>query len=252
MAMLAKGEYIATPPTLVDGQYENLQLDANGYLRVNVVGMVANVDLDIEASDLGAAAEGAALGNGVLIQGDDGTDRTNVLVDTAGHVQVDEQNSTAIKTAVETIDNAISGSEMQVDVVGALPTGANAIGKLAANSGVDIGDVTLTEGTKTLLKARVALTASQTGATVLDPTTSTKFVLKKLVVSCSTAGTVQFFDETNASGTAIGPILSLAANGGYAENWDFDYPYRSAAVNNVLKYTTDTLAGSVYIEYWEE
>lgn len=50
----------------------------------------------------------------------------------------------SIKTAVETLDNAISGSEMQVDVVGALPAGTNAIGKLAANSGVDIGDVDVT------------------------------------------------------------------------------------------------------------
>ena len=50
----------------------------------------------------------------------------------------------AIKTAVETLDNAISGSEMQVDVVASLPAGTNAIGKLAANSGVDIGDVDVT------------------------------------------------------------------------------------------------------------
>jgi hypothetical protein len=47
----------------------------------------------------------------------------------------------AIKTAVEIIDNAIDGTEMQVDVVASLPAGTNAIGKLAANSGVDIGDV---------------------------------------------------------------------------------------------------------------
>jgi len=50
----------------------------------------------------------------------------------------------AIKTAVETIDNAISGTEMQVDVVASLPAGSAAIGKLAANSGVDIGDVDVT------------------------------------------------------------------------------------------------------------
>jgi hypothetical protein len=46
--------------------------------------------------------------------------------------------------ALQILDNAISGSEMQVDVVGALPAGTNAIGKLAANSGVDIGDVDVT------------------------------------------------------------------------------------------------------------
>lgn len=55
-----------------------------------------------------------------------------------------ETTATSIKTAVEIIDNAISGSEMQVDVVAALPAGTNAIGKLAANSGVDIGDVDVT------------------------------------------------------------------------------------------------------------
>jgi len=56
-------------------------------------------------------------------------------------VATDDVNLSAIKTAVEILDNAISGSEMQVDIVGALPAGTAAIGKLAANSGVDIGDV---------------------------------------------------------------------------------------------------------------
>lgn len=53
-------------------------------------------------------------------------------------------DTTAIQAAVEILDNAISGSEMQVDIVGALPAGTAAIGKLAANSGVDIGDVDVT------------------------------------------------------------------------------------------------------------
>jgi len=51
---------------------------------------------------------------------------------------------TSIKTAVELIDNAVGGTELQVDIVAALPAGTNAIGKLAANSGVDIGDVDVT------------------------------------------------------------------------------------------------------------
>lgn len=57
------------------------------------------------------------------------------------HLATIAGDTTSIQTAVEILDNAISGSEMQVDVVGALPAGTNAIGKLAANSGVDIGDV---------------------------------------------------------------------------------------------------------------
>lgn len=47
----------------------------------------------------------------------------------------------AIQTSVELIDNTVSGTELQVDVVASLPAGTNAIGKLVANSGVDIGDV---------------------------------------------------------------------------------------------------------------
>jgi len=46
-----------------------------------------NAVLDVIAA--GFAAEGTALGSGVLLQGDDGTDRTNVLVDTDGHLQID-------------------------------------------------------------------------------------------------------------------------------------------------------------------
>lgn len=60
----------------------------------NAIGkLAANSGIDIGDVDVltmpGVAAEGAALGDGILIQGDDGTDRTNVLVDTAGHFQID-------------------------------------------------------------------------------------------------------------------------------------------------------------------
>src|SRR3990167_2461008 len=60
---------------------------------------------------------------------------------TAANLNMTEASAAAIKTAVEVIDNEISGTEMQVDVVAALPAGTNAIGKLASNTGVDIGDV---------------------------------------------------------------------------------------------------------------
>jgi hypothetical protein len=44
----------------------------------------------------------------------------------------------AIQAAVETIDNAVSGSEMQVDVVASLPTGTNSIGQVTANAGTNL------------------------------------------------------------------------------------------------------------------
>lgn len=61
-----------------------------------------------------------------------------------GHVDGIETLLTTIDGDTSTLAGAVSGTEMQVDIVGALPAGTNAIGKLAANSGVDIGDVDVT------------------------------------------------------------------------------------------------------------
>ena len=47
-------------------------------------------------------------------------------------------------TTLTNLDNCIDTNELQVDIVASLPAGTNAIGKLSANSGVDIGDVDVT------------------------------------------------------------------------------------------------------------
>lgn len=52
-------------------------------------------------------------------------------------------NQATGNTSLATLAGAVSGAEMQVDIVASLPAGTNAIGKLAANDGVDIGDVTI-------------------------------------------------------------------------------------------------------------
>lgn len=95
------------------------------------------------SGDPGLPMLGVRQDTAASLAGTDG-DYTMPIFDANGRQHVLDQNSAAIKTAVELIDNAISGSEMQVDVVAALPAGTNAIGKLAANSGVDIGDVDVT------------------------------------------------------------------------------------------------------------
>lgn len=89
---------------------------------------------------------------------------------------VTEDNSGAIKTAVELIDNCVSGSEFQVDIVGSLPAGTNGIGKLTANSGVDIGDVDIGGGlvahgaadSGNPLKIGAKAVASLEGVTLVD------------------------------------------------------------------------------------
>jgi len=92
----------------------------------------------------------------------------------------------AIKTAVELIDNAISGSEMQVDIVASIPAGTNAIGKLAANSGVDIGDVTLTAGTAAIgkLAANSGVDIGDVDVTSIIPLTGATNLGKAQDVTC--------------------------------------------------------------------
>ena len=128
-----------TNPLPIDDAGGSLTVDNSGTFVVQIDGDALTA---LQLIDDAVAAEGDALGKGVLLQGDDGTDRTNVLVDTSGHLQVDvltvptttvtgtvTANLSAtdnavldnIQTAVETIDNAISGNEMQVDVI-TMPT----------------------------------------------------------------------------------------------------------------------------------
>ena len=99
----------------------------------------------------------------IVIAGYDGANVRAIKTDAAGELQVDISSSAlpsgaataALQTAgnniLTTIDadtsslaGCVSGTEVQVDVVASLPAGTNAIGKLAANSGVDIGDVDVT------------------------------------------------------------------------------------------------------------
>jgi hypothetical protein len=206
-----------------DGTYRrNLTADAAGHLQVDVLTVptvtvnshaITNagtfaVQVDgsaltsLQLIDDMVAADASAYGKGVLIQGDDGTDRRAVLVGTDGHLQVDVLSSPAVRaltntdvvtaelsstdnavldtiyTAVNTVAGAVSAAHMQVDVltvpshavtnVGTfavqatlaaettkvlgtvniassqtigLAAGTLGIGKLTANSGVDIGDV---------------------------------------------------------------------------------------------------------------
>lgn len=86
-----------------------------------------------------------------------------VTVDGSGVTQpVSHAALTELAAAIDT--------ELQVDIVGALPAGTNAIGKLAANSGVDIGDVdilSIAAGDNNIGNVDVLSVITGTGATNL-------------------------------------------------------------------------------------
>ena len=142
--------------------YANTAADGSGTSTVPLVDAAGHVQVDIISSALPSGGATAA-NQSTIIGHVDGIETlitsTNSKIDTFDAVldniltkntEIDavldtiDADTGAIKTAVEIIDNAISGSEMQVDVVASLPAGSAAIGKLAANSGVDIGDVDIT------------------------------------------------------------------------------------------------------------
>ena len=144
-----------------------------------------------------------------------------------------EANSAAIKTAVETIDNAIAGSEMQVDVVGALPAGTNAIGKLSANSGVDIGDVDVTSAVSGTLDHGSNLDID----TSAEQITSTSFACKfgvTLKADITNTGIIYIGNSDVTAGTtagtdgfplSAGETITLEVN-------NANIPYAIASANN--------------------
>lgn len=169
----------------------------------------------------------------------------------------------AIKTAVETLDNIVSGSEAQVDIVGALPAGTNAIGKLAANSGVDIGDVDVTSvsGTVTTkgIPSDIDINGSNTnhadkyytnaGAVtdgiVWSPAAGKRWHVLTLYINVSAAATVTIEDDL-AGGDVARWKGEFAANSGVVLTYSKEHPFSSAEDAADLIITTS--AGNIYVQ----
>ena len=111
---LVGGLYQSSPQTITDGDVGPLQVNSSGNLIVDL-SATDNAVLDAMVVDL-AALEVLSIAANVDHAANE------VLLGTI------DADTGSIKTAVEIIDNAISGSEMQVDVVASLPSGSNTIG----------------------------------------------------------------------------------------------------------------------------
>lgn len=112
----------------------------------------SNVDTTVCQGVVVPSASGAVAVTGTTVGSDTGLDVNivNAAVTLAalpvgsnliGKVDLgttDAENLAAIKTAVEILDNTVSGSEMQVDVVGSLPAGTAVLGKVGLDT-VDSG-----------------------------------------------------------------------------------------------------------------
>lgn len=103
--------------------------DSTGVVSIDDNGGAITVDGTVAVTNAGLTELAAAINASSQMDVNIAASNASVAVTNAG---------------ITTIAGAVSGTEMQVDVVAALPAGTNAIGKLAANSGVDIGDVDVT------------------------------------------------------------------------------------------------------------
>jgi hypothetical protein len=171
---------------------------------------IGGVDLDSDATP-GSAVPATAQ----YIAGTDGTNARGLKTDSSGELQIDVLSSalpsgaataanqstantalSAIQTAVETLDNTVSGSELQVDVVGALPAGDNNIGN------VDVVSSALPTGASTLAEQQSQTTHL---ATIAGDTTDIETAVELIDDTVATLGTTTY-SEATTKGLIIGAV----------------------------------------------
>mgnify|MGYP001158711708 CR=1 FL=1 len=147
--ILAVRKDTAAAQTNADGDYSSLLTDSDGKLHVNAGPMAAQIAGDVNIGDVSLApslADGGSLTGveGLAVGGKDGSGNFQMLkVNADGELEINLEASTLNIGDVDIASELPAGTNNigDVDIASALPAGANAIGKLAANSGVDIGDV---------------------------------------------------------------------------------------------------------------
>jgi hypothetical protein len=183
-------------------------------------------------------------------------DVVRILADRSGRVWVVPYGDTSV-VGKAAADAAVGGNPLLIAgrASAATPTAVSADDDVAYFWLDRYGRLTIrTRPTgKTTVHAQVAYSASQTAATVYTPTSGYKLCVTHLVVSASAAGAVKLFDDSDSSGNAWSPNLSLAANGGWEAHFSDEHPLVMSAVDHVLKYTSGSgAAGSIWLHGWEE
>lgn len=204
--------------------------DATAANQTTMIGLLTTIDADTGniATDVSTIQTTLAAINSKLVTGTDigdvtinnaaGASAVNIqdggnTITVDGTVAVTNSDITSIKTAVEIIDNMISGSEAQVDIVASLPAGTNAIGNVGmtprTSGGLLIKNCTSGDGSTALTNSAQAIKASAGqlfGWYIFNPNTVTAWVIIYNTAAASvTVGT------TN-------PVLVIGVPAGAAAN----------------------------------
>jgi len=153
---------------------------------------------------------------------------------TLGTIDTDTSN---ISTKIDTIAGAVSGSEMQVDIVGALPAGTNAIGKLLPP------DIDVTAHTNYVRKYYTSAGAATDGI-VWSPAAGKRWHVVTMYIQTSADATITLEDD-KAGGDDPVWKGEIAGKSGVVLSFTEKYPMASS--EDAADLTVTTSAGNVYI-----
>lgn len=199
-----------------DGDYVPLSVDADGKLRVAAsvsaevtIGSEYDEDAAHQSGDTGSFVLAVRKDTAASLAGTDG-DYAPLEVDANGRLHTLDQNSAAIKTAVETLDNAISGNEMQVDVV-TMPTVAVTQSGTWDEIGInDSGNSITVDGTVT---ANLGATDNAVLDDIAADTEAIKTAVEGTLTVTGGGGGVEYTEgDTDASITGSAAMMEVGSD----------------------------------------
>ena len=185
--------------------------------------------------NLAVAVDGNYLNTNMNIAGTDVVGGAGAVA--AGVQRVTLASDDPAVVSLGTLDNAIAGSEMQVDVVAALPAGTNAIGKLLPP------DIDVTAHTNYARKYYTSAGAATDGI-IWSPAAGKRWHVVTMYIQTSAAATVTLEDDKSGGDDPIWKG-ELAANGGAVLSFTEKYPMASG--EDAADLTVTTSAGNIYI-----
>lgn len=250
--ILIGGRYDTAARTLGNGDLGAIALAVDGAVHINDGGNTITVDGTVTAN-LGAVDNAvldaiAASVAGTLTVGlpsDAATETTLAAI--AGYLDTEVA---ALVTAVQILDNIVSGSEAQVDIVAALPAGTNNIGDVDVLTLPDSisgpGSPVVDSYTSVAISA-AANTADQ--SLVAAPGVNKQIWVYGFVGTADTGdGSISLQDSDNVAGSGVMPVVQ---NGGFAVNpsGNFSMPWLKVATNKALEIDTVTCGFKGVLSY---
>lgn len=144
-----------------------------------------------------------------------------------------DADTSAIVTSVQLLDNAISGSEMQVDIVAALPAGTN-----------NIGDVDIVSGTITTVST---LTSITNWGNVVDDAAFTPATTRVLMAGYTADETATDSVDEGDAGAARMTLDRKQVVANYAHTAGGATPYKLVSAASTNATSVKASAGQVYM-----